>query len=161
MLSAVSIWLAEKGYITAVLARDIKKLEKLKDRNSNIRSIQSDYTDRKQFRQIIAEYVINNGKFDIVIAWVHVGQKEVLDIIRTENDNHPFELYHILSNTQNPEQVKKLIMPDSGIKYHQVQLGYKVENKVPRWLSHQEISIGVIESLKNKCDVTIGYTTPT
>jgi hypothetical protein len=153
MLAKTSLWLAANGYLTSVLGRDEKKLNKLVKSNSNISPISVDYNKEDIFREEIKRSITNNGPYELVIAWIHRNEEEIIRIISSEIENastNEWQLFHVLGSSGDLDQICKTIDISEKCLYHQVQLGFVVTGNRSRWLTHDEISNGVIASIQNK-----------
>ncbi|TDL52708.1 hypothetical protein E2R60_15905 [Paenibacillus dendritiformis] len=56
------------------------------------------------------------------------------------------ETFHILGGSANLVEVENAMDFSPKCEYHQVQLGFVVEQSRTRWLTHSEIAGGVIEA---------------
>lgn len=106
------------------------------------------------------KYVEEHGEISLVVAWIHSNQKMILDLVFLENKSGGYELYHLLSSRQNAGGIRNEIDPDESISYHQIQLGFKIENGVSRWLTNEEIAAAVIKSIISKQDIMVGQIQP-
>ena len=57
-----------------------------------------------------------------------------------------WELYHVLGSSSNLDEMLRKVPVPPECAYHQVQLGFVVEGSRSRWLTHDEISNGVIDA---------------
>ena len=91
-----------------------------------------------------------NGDIDIVVAWIHSTAPSALTIIAKEvsNSKSEWELFHILGSSSDLNRIKREVTMPRGCSYHQVQLGFVIEDGHSRWLTNKEISNGVIEAIK-------------
>lgn len=156
MLADVSLWLNNQGYHVSVIARNPHRLKKLIDKvphKNKITAISVDYNNDEWLRKEIISTVIKNGKIDTVIAWIHSYAENALEIICKEvsNGRNEWNLFHVLGSRSNLIEIQKNVPISENCSYHQVQLGFILEDSYSRWLTDQEISEGVIESIsKNK-----------
>ena len=163
MLSNVSLWLADKGYHVSVIARNSEKMNLLLEKglaHYRITPMLVDYRNDKELRTHINSFQQKYGKINLVVAWIHSIAENALNIIIEEVDagNHHWSLFHILGSTADLNEIKQRNV-SSGYQYHQVQLGFINQNGLSRWLTHEEISNGVINSiLKDKPLSIIGTT---
>ncbi|ESU31629.1 hypothetical protein G3A_15650 [Bacillus sp. 17376] len=163
MLSNVSLWLAEKGYHVSVIGRNPEKMNLLLEKglaHYRITPMLVDYRNDEELRNHIKSFQEKNGKIDLVVAWIHSIAANALNIIIEEInvDNQNWSLFHILGSSADLNEIKRRTVL-SGYKYHQVQLGFINQNGFSRWLTHEEISNGVINSiLKDKPLSIIGTT---
>lgn len=125
MLAKTSLWLADNGYLTSVVGRNEKKLNKLVKRNSSITPISVDYYNEDQILGMIGSEIENAS-------------------------TNEWELYHVLGSSKNLDEIDKSIDISAKCLYHQVQLGFILYGNRSRWLTHDEISNGVITCIQNK-----------
>lgn len=59
------------------------------------------------------------------------------------------ETVSCLGSRANLTEVKGQIDKLDALQYHQVQLGFKIEDSHSRWLTNEEISQGVIDSIQH------------
>lgn len=145
MLADVSLWLNNQGYHVSVIARNPHRLKKLIDKvphKNKITAISVDYNNDEWLRKEIISTVIKNGKIE-----------NALEIICKEvsNGSDEWNLFHVLGSSSNLIEIQKNVPISENCSYHQIQLGFILEDSYSRWLTDQEISEGVIESIsKNK-----------
>ncbi|NRD79776.1 short-chain dehydrogenase [Bacillus sp. BRMEA1] len=153
MLSDVSLWLVNKGYHVSVIGRDHNRMDRLIRNSKNeslITPILVDYKLDIELKEQLRSSIKKNGQFEIVVAWIHSGGENVLDILakETSSNNAPWKLFHVLGSRANLDQVEKNVPLNENCQYHQIQLGFVIEGEGSRWLTNEEISNGVIESIK-------------
>ena len=87
--------------------------------------------------------------------------KTIFRIIEEINDDdHTWSLFHVLGSRANLHRMESRVVCQ-GFTYHQIQLGFIRENGVSRWLTHEEISKGVIDCIsQNKVVNIVGLTGP-
>ncbi|WP_400242173.1 hypothetical protein AB3U99_14995 [Niallia sp. JL1B1071] len=64
---------------------------------------------------------------------------------------HEWRLFHITGSSSYLSKIKKELTIPQNCSYHQIQLGFILEKNYSRWLTHKEISAGVIEAIKHNC----------
>jgi hypothetical protein len=164
MLSKASLWLAANGYIVSVLGRNTEKLKRLTDASDNVIPISADYNNELKFRAAIHKSVITLGRYDLVVSWIHSNTKKIIDVISSEIQlisDESWSLYHILGSSEDLKETKLEMIGINNCNYHQIQLGFIVENNKSRWLTHDEISNGVINSIETLSEYyLIGTLTP-
>ena len=153
MLAKVSLWLVNEGYHVSVIGRNTHKMKELIGLSKDeflITPILVDYRMDEELREQLKLSVKKNGQFDIVVAWVHSIGKNVLNEISQgfSGTDYPWRLFHVLGSQSNLETVKKQVIKDKNCLYSQVQLGFIIEGQTSRWLTNEEISNGVIKSIK-------------
>jgi hypothetical protein len=144
-------YLATNGYLTSVLGRNEKKLNKLVKSNSNITSISVDYNKEDIFREEIKRSITNNGEYELVIAWIHRNEEQIIRIISSEIENtstNEWRLFHVIGSRRDLDEICKTIVISEKCLYHQIQLGFIISDNRSRWLTHDEISNGVITSIQ-------------
>ncbi|WP_203364672.1 short-chain dehydrogenase [Bacillus sp. REN10] len=167
MLSEVSLWLAKNNDHVSVVARDQRKMERMVNKSvekSNIIPVLVDYSHDDELRRAILLLTEKYGSIDLVIAWIHSYAENalgsIIDIVSNNSDQ--WELYHILGSSSDINEIKKSITVPKNCRYHQIQLGFIIKNNMSRWLTHDEISSGVIDAIKNNeaSPVVIGEIEP-
>lgn len=158
MLSGVVKWLSEACYSVSVVGRTKKKMRNVLV-HKNVKPIYVDYQNSINLNEAVKNHISVYGAFDVVVAWIHSSGKYVLhEVMRTitiHKNNIP--LYHIIGSSSNLERVKNEASAPVNCIYHQIQLGYISTASKNRWLTHKEISEGVIQAIKHqKRTFTIG-----
>ncbi|XID94895.1 short-chain dehydrogenase [Paenibacillaceae bacterium WGS1546] len=140
MLAQTSLWLAEHGYTVSVIGRNPQKLGKLADKNQNILPISVDYNHQELLCNRLQKSILSSGPFDVIVAWIHSNEKQIIHTISSENNQHARNRWSL---------------------FHQIQLGFMIEHNRSRWLTHDEISTGVINAIKLKMKQSVvGTLTP-
>jgi len=153
MLSGASLWLAEQGYRVSVIGRNPQKLRRLSGRNANIFGVSADYSRAEEFAGTLTDVMKSRGPASLVAAWIHFDEERVIgqtaEAIRLAGgEDFPWHLYHVLGSSSNPDELLKTVPVPASCTYHQVQLGFVVDGERSRWLTHSEISGGVIEAVR-------------
>ncbi|PFJ15768.1 short-chain dehydrogenase [Bacillus cereus] len=155
MLKKVSMWLCDQGFLVSIIGRDEVKLENVKRASSvpeNITCLPLDYHNDADVTLSIKSAIEKNGPITLVVAWVHSSAKHALSLIckEIELSSETYSLFHILGSKASRMTAQKI----GGIQcsYHRVILGFILENTYGKWLTHEEISNGVIKGIKSKCD---------
>jgi NADP-dependent 3-hydroxy acid dehydrogenase YdfG len=161
MLAGVTKWLNNAGNRTTVIARNSEKLEYVRSLckyPENYRAISLNYEDEENLSQSILNEQRIYGTFDMVIAWIHQTAPKTLRLIISEiNTKKKSELivFHVLGSSSNLREIMKETNISQECDYHQVQLGFVIENGESRWLTNDEISNGVIHAIIHQEPVTI------
>ena len=163
MLKDVSLWLADQGYFTSVFGRDINKLNSIAQKNPLILPLAADYFDLSSFQKKITEQIQSHGSFDIVVTWLHKNPQQIHKLIsrinESLNDNN-WELYDVRGSSDKIDEINKASEQLENCNHYQVQLGFKVESGISRWLTNEEIAQGVIKSIQNKTNILVGQLDP-
>ncbi|MFD1036969.1 short-chain dehydrogenase [Virgibacillus byunsanensis] len=160
MLRNVCHWLVENGYIVFIIGRSIQRHKSLKENSpnpENIHALPVDYHDLNQLQTELNKTFHTYGSPQLVVSWIHSSSPVALPLIinelSTKNTSIPWRLFHIqgsarfLKKENTPVQLNCL--------YRRVYLGFMIENNISRWLTHEEISNGIIQAIKNDNNETI------
>ncbi|WP_102029336.1 short-chain dehydrogenase [Salirhabdus sp. Marseille-P4669] len=159
MLSDVTIWLNKKGYHVTVIGRRNETYQRLMSKVKFPKSITSllvDYHDTDMLKELLLERIEKDGPIEVVVSWVHSSAPEVNPTVLAlldsfTKDNYHF--FHVKSSTSSIHKQKPKV-PVSG-HYYEIYLGFKIIGNHSRWLTHQEISQGVIDAIHHKRAQTI------
>ncbi|EJY55896.1 hypothetical protein URH17368_1284 [Alicyclobacillus hesperidum URH17-3-68] len=89
----------------------------------------------------------------MAVFWIHTDAEEAFGIIAGEISNHvgiPWRLFHVRGSAAylHPEPPK---VPPNCM-YRQVVLGFVAEETGSRWLTHAEITGGLVEAIRSDCE---------
>ncbi|MCL1702967.1 short-chain dehydrogenase [Lysinibacillus sp. Bpr_S20] len=158
MLSDVSIWLVSMGYHTSVICRNYTKMDKLIKRSIDRNAITPlfvDYTNKEELEQKLLFTTIKNGEIGLIVAWIHPYAKSTLKHILRVIKNDNIKVFHILNSRSDLKQTKSYLSIPEYYLYRQIQLGFIVEGDYSRWLTHEEIAKGILESIQNDIEEQI------
>lgn len=149
MLAGVTRWLAEQGHIVSVVSRRAKTFGHVSYRKL-LNAIAVDYRDAEPLRHRIAEAIAAYGPIELAVFWIHSDAQEAFGITADEISNHaeiPWRLFHVRGSAAHlhPE----LPQVPTNCLYRQVVLGFVAEETGSRWLTHDEISGGVIDAIRS------------
>ena len=155
MLSDVSLWLVDQGYHVSIVARNPERMEELMGKtvsSEKITPLFVNYTNEEKLQEQISDTIKKNGNINIVVAWIHSIAENALAIItnKVSKNQKEWELFHILGSSTDLDKIQQKISVPGNCLYHQVQLGFVVENNHSRWLTNKEISLGTITAIKTK-----------
>ncbi|MDQ0205709.1 Rossmann-fold NAD(P)-binding domain-containing protein [Alkalicoccobacillus murimartini] len=168
MLLKATKWLDEKADSTVVYGRQIHKDPWLLQRSNQDDGFifsELDYKDIGHLKASIREAISANGPVDYVVAWIHGTEPNALHTILAELNmlqNEQYRLFHIKgSASKDPKGIQnKMNIPENCL-YRDVILGFCIEGQQSRWLTHAEISAGVIEAIEFDAQTkVIGTVTP-
>lgn len=151
MLAGASLWLAGQARRVTVIGRNPAKLNRLAEQDARIVPVSADYCEESAFRNALATSLAQNGPWDLVVAWIHDREKQILARVSEERArvaDSPWQLVHVLGSSSDPAAIRRQMMELPGCDYRQVQLGFVMEGNRSRWLTHAEISGGVIHAIK-------------
>ena len=162
MLRDVSLWLAN-CMPTTVVARNEHRLRALTGSHANLHGMAVDYRDTEQLTARLEAAQRTRGPFDLVVAWVHGDPGDVLDTVRKRIDaapDHEWRLIHVMGSSTDRDAIRRRIDLGSRCTMHSTQLGFVLDGNGARWLTHTEISNGVIRCIETKRDVLVGRLEP-
>ncbi|MGG0240370.1 short-chain dehydrogenase [Bacillus rhizoplanae] len=153
MLQEVSKWFVAKGIHTSVISRNVNRLERIKNSCNapeKVTCLAVDYHNSDELRAKVKNTMKKNGPVTLVVAWIHSTAVDALQIISEEIEvfSKKWELFHILGS--NAYKSDKKVRYSSLCSYYRIILGFVVEEKCSRWLTHGEIASGVIAGIQNK-----------
>jgi hypothetical protein len=160
MLKDVTLWLVKLEYHVSVIGRTKNKFSRIQNEVADPKQLtflQLDYTNTNILKEKLTSAIAKNGPIELVVAWIHSTAPNALqtitEIVSTTNPNQ-WELYQILGSSSkiiNPNNKERIA---GHFLKRYVQLGFIIENGHSRWLTHEEISAGVIQAICTKKPVT-------
>lgn len=158
MLRSVSLHLAESGYAVSVIARSKERLDSLAAAASTSRGaihpLPLDYRQSERLVTALRTAMERNGPVELAVCWIHSVAPDALRLtVETLASNSTScRLFHVRgSAVANPAsagpRAPEWIQEYPGVRYRQVILGFVVEGGRSRWLTHDEISGGVISAI--------------
>ncbi|TLS35727.1 short-chain dehydrogenase [Pseudalkalibacillus caeni] len=154
MLASVAGWLKEQGYHVSVVARTEASLQRLEETygRQHLVTIQVDYHNSEALCARIKDAIKEHGPISKVVCWIHSSAPEALQNVAEEVGAYgeEWDLFHVNGSAgyMNRDKIK---VP-SNCKYHQVLLGFVLEDGRSRWLTNKEIADGVIEAFCTEKD---------
>ncbi|PKR77158.1 short-chain dehydrogenase [Halalkalibacillus sediminis] len=153
MLKEATIWLHHQGYRVSVIGRSHEKMDKLiqlAEHPKLIEPLLVDYKKDTELKSTISHSIEDNGGYDLVIAWIHSDAPQALNIIiECLHKDKKWSLFHVLGSSTDLDEIDQTVKRPLNGRYHQVQLGFIKKGNSTRWLTHKEISTGVIDAIKN------------
>lgn len=154
MLKNSSIWLGSQGNFLTVVGRDKLKLDAVKDTVGgldDVSLISLDYHDVNRLTNALLEDIKQHGAINRAVVWMSANASDslqaVVDCLSSTAKNR-WALYHVLGSAASRPTADRQPRLGSNCDYYQVILGFKQESGLSRWLTHREISDGVIDALK-------------
>lgn len=159
MLREMSSWVIKQANKTMLIGRNKEKLEQTvpSGYEHKVHYQFIDYRDTLKLQEGIQHALEVHGAFDYVIAWIHSSAPKALPVIFNELNHleEKWRLFHIKGSSTNVNAIKQKIEIPKNCLYRDVQLGFKIEENRSRWLTHHEISRGVIEAINLDREKTI------
>ncbi|MEL6406532.1 MAG: short-chain dehydrogenase [Chloroflexota bacterium] len=163
MLRAVSLALAKSSQYVSVIARDATRLQTLRrqaDQSAgDIYALPVDYRDSDALRHALKTATVRRGKFSRAVVWVHAVAPEAPFIIAQHvgEPNKIGRYIHVLSSasadpSKSDTSRKQHFGKIKTLRYSEVILGFVRTAQGSRWLSHAEISQGVLHAINMNLD---------
>lgn len=154
MLADTSLWLVNDGYHVSVIGRSAHRMEDLRNRTTKpalLTPILVDYCNIALLKEKLEETLEHNGPIELVVAWIHsyadTTLENISNVISIEN-NGEWKLFHVLGSKANLSEVQEKLKLPARSQYRQIQLGFMMEEGHARWLTHEEISQGVVAAIQ-------------
>ncbi|MFZ3007563.1 MAG: hypothetical protein WA047_15455, partial [Phenylobacterium sp.] len=124
-----------------------------------------DYYDPAAFRGALDAAVARAGPINLAVAWFHTLKIEAPRLLAERVDGRLFQvLGSAAADPSHPwrlETAREVARDLASCELRQVVLGFKVEAAGSRWLTHDEISAGVLDAVRSDRALTIiGQTKP-
>ncbi len=182
MLAAATLELARRNGGTAlravtpspaavsVIARRRDRLQALATAAAGaIHPIPLDYHDTPALAAALRTAIAERGPIDLAVCWVHSTAPDAIPTMAEclAEAAREVRLFHIVGTGSDDQpdhvgQIQSRIRQIPGVLYRKVQLGFIVEAGRSRWLTHEEISRGVIEAIDTDADESVvGAISPT
>lgn len=160
MLAEVCHKLIDDYNYVSVVGRSTNRHQQLKrscDHADHLHAIKVDYHDDVLFRNELNKAFNKFGEPDIVVSWIHGTAPHALDSLIDEitkfNETKTWKLFHIQGSSRFFEK-ENTPVPET-CQYRRVYLGFILGESTSRWLTHHEISDGVIHAIKTDQTETI------
>ncbi|MDA0167656.1 hypothetical protein OJ998_01040 [Solirubrobacter taibaiensis] len=146
MLAGTCTGFARRGWRVSVVARDAAKLERLSAQHPAIASIGIDYRDTVGFRTAIGQARERYGPLELAVCWIRSSEPEALRVVAEQIADSGL-LLHVLGTSSMASAVQADAVRDRlGSRYRRIVLGRVSSGHGWRWLSHAEISAGVLDA---------------
>ncbi|SDJ14695.1 Rossmann-fold NAD(P)-binding domain-containing protein [Salimicrobium halophilum] len=149
MLSDVTLWLAEKGYVVSVIGRDRIRHEIVRGKSHDpelINSLKVDYRDHALLETLVKDAIEEYGPISCVVSWTpFLESLELINRIISEK-NLNWKLFQVMGSRRYFEKNQLEVTPQCH--HRSIYLGFVMEDNHSRWLTLEEIAGGVIESVK-------------
>ena len=160
MLKDVVLWLNNEKWCTAVVARNKERMANLVSQAATPTKIEAILVDWNETEHLL-KHVHWHAPFDLVIHWG--AQASLQPLLNNLSAKQPgeWDFYHVKGSRASRPESRNIPLIPENCRYHEVILGFQFEGETTRWLTHKEISDGVIQALKNKTDkMIIGFVEP-
>ena len=158
MLRCVSLELAARGHVVSVVARRQSRLAALVRAAAGLKGtiypIALDYRDTGALETALADARSRFGPFELAVAWIHsTAPAAPLAVARlVGSPERPGCFFHVLgrgaADPSRPDPERRAMFASlPNIRYREVILGFVLEGRRSRWLTHEEISAGVLAAV--------------
>ncbi|MCK6205821.1 hypothetical protein KZX50_10265 [Bacillus infantis] len=164
MLKRVIESLCKEGFHVSAMGRSHDHFFKMMEEISvpgDVSFIQADYYSPVQFQEGLIQAVLDRGTFDLAAVWMRSDASDSFQWLLQyiAKDDKFTELYEIKGSHASREPFKGL--ETSSLKWMRIILGFRFEGEKARWLTHEEISEGVLKAISLKASLfTAGVTEP-
>ncbi|AGX03176.1 short chain dehydrogenase [Bacillus sp. NRRL B-14911] len=164
MLKRVIESLCKEGFHVSAMGRSHDHFLKMMEEISvpgDVSFIQADYYSPVQFQEGLIQAVLDRGTFDLAAVWMRSNASDSFQWLLQyiAKDDKFTELYEIKGSHASREPFKGL--ETSSLKWMRIILGFCFEGEKARWLTHEEISEGVLKAISLKASLfTAGVTEP-
>lgn len=164
MLRRASLYLAERGDAVSVIARSRERLASLVEAAAtlpgSVNPLALDYRESERLVEELRGAVAAYGPVGLAVCWIHheVAPGAFRVIVDTVGAGSPsVRLFHVRgSAVANPAsggpKPPEWMNEYPQVKYRQVILGFVIEGGRSRWLTHEEISGGVIAAIHDDAE---------
>ncbi len=150
MLSEVSLWLMEMGYQTSVIGRSKEKHDRLMKKATHsdlMNSLKVDYHNHSLLEEQIRKSIQKYGPISLVVSWTPSTQAlEIVNKLVSEYIKH-WHLYQVKGSRRYFND--DILNVPSNCTQSSIYLGFILEGNHSRWLTHEEISAGVIQHIQS------------
>ncbi len=168
MLYQATLKLATDGWSVWAMARDANRLNRLAQ-DTSIKAgivipLPVDYCDGDQLKTMTKKAMLESGGFTMALCWIHQHSKapEAPGIIARQVSlpGKPFDYYDIVGSGQHSNELDQVKIESElasipGLVYHKIVLGSILEGSSCRWLTDNEISMGVIAAINSGASLTL------
>lgn len=158
MLSEASIQIARRSESLTSIARTEESLasidEAVSGANCHHEMVAQDYDRAPEMCSVVRDAIRKTGPVELLVMWIHdEGTPLPLAIGEIISEaGIPFRVVHILGSAAGDPlrasgAVESRLTAFANITYQQVILGFNADSDGSRWLTHDEISAGVVSAV--------------
>lgn len=164
MLAAATRWIMRHAEHVTIIGRSQNRLARIHEAEGAERAtvVPLDYRNSTDLRVCLQEAARTHGPIDLVVAWIHSTAPDAIAVI-AEEVGRPAAVWrfiHVKGSASDLAAIRAEVQMPHGCAYRQVMLGYQADAGRSRWLTHQEVSDGVIRAIVEDSDVTVGQLEP-
>ncbi|MEM7737761.1 MAG: hypothetical protein AAF267_18440 [Deinococcota bacterium] len=145
---------ASLARLVASMPQDATKIHTAEIHTAEVHTVTADYQDSHAFMDVI-DRATQHAPIDMVVAWFHQpGMESCSKLISyLDAQARPVDMFHVVgSAARDPSNPDLWPQPEANsiVTYHQIILGFVLEGESSRWLTHQEISEGLLEAIHHR-----------
>ena len=159
MLRGASLGLAARGYTVSVVARRQSRLDALVQEAAGLKGtihpIALDYRDTGALKAALVKARTRFGPIELAVVWIHsIAPAAPLAVAHhVGSPQRPGRFFHVLGSAaadpSRPDPQRRAVFASvANIRYREVILGFVREGRGSRWLTHDEISAGVLAAVE-------------
>lgn len=168
MLSQATGWITEKASYTIVFGRNRQRLNRLREKywQPGLEIQELDYTNIEALKSAIKTTYMQHGTINMVVAWIHSTAPDAIPTIMKQiSELQKEEQWSLIVIKGSSDDLSRITTAGKNIPNNcnvkEVQLGFKFDGSVSRWLTHQEISEGVNQAIESdKIKTVVGTLEP-
>ncbi len=112
-----------------------------------------DWNTPDHFLSEIERHITATEPPELVVAWIHDDYLALRLATTLAQTGHPMRFFHVIGSARtNPKTIADDLLHSvklpPNMRYHQVILGAHRSGGYTRWLTHQEISSGVLQAIE-------------
>lgn len=157
MLRAASLGLAQRGFDVSVAARGAERLARMAEEAAaagrTLVPVVVDYADTAALRRALASACATSGPPALAVLWIHESGRAAKPVVADAMSaaGRRTRVIDVLgSASADPSRPARGPSPFGAcprIALHEVILGFAVERGRSRWLTDEEISVGVLAAV--------------
>ncbi len=144
MLREATLTLAQRCTAVSAVAR---RAASVADTWPGINPLPLDYHDAAALAQALRRAVGHYGPIQLAVCWIHSSAPEALQTVAAE----------LGSAAADPTRLPRPALDElpPTVSYRQVILGFQIEGNRSRWLTHREISQGVLQAIEDDAEYRV------
>lgn len=170
MLREATLALARRSHVLTAVSHSRSALRDLGQTLTGVacerRLLSLDWTRPAEFIVTLKRHVDTAGAPNLVVAWLHEPALGAVVANTVSVPGERCDFFHVLgSDAADParelDTLAATLQPRGELHYHQVILGFQKGEAGSRWLTHAEISAGVLEAIERRAPShTVGLVSP-
>jgi hypothetical protein len=159
LAGTVSSLVGEANQITLLARRPQSLAQSLQQAGGHVTGMAVDYHDSVALRHTLQDAQARFGPVDLALCWIHSSAAAALEVIAGELDASA-DLVQVVGSADEDVEARaaRLTAALHGYPLHShriVILGYMKDINGSRWLSHAEISAGVLAAIRGTEPISV------